>query len=94
MRRFDPAGKPSPADYTQKRVDEKTVVKTANLSPESRGALATIDLHFHALRREAGSRWMDAGVPLATIQRWLGHTNMSQTSTYLTTPIGKNPHRP
>ncbi len=41
------------------------------------------DLHFHDLRREAGSRWMDAGVPLATIQRWLGHHNISQTSTYL-----------
>ena len=40
-------------------------------------------LHFHDLRREAGSRWMDAGVPLATIQRWLGHHNISQTSTYL-----------
>jgi hypothetical protein len=26
---------------------------------------------------------MDAGVPLATIQRWLGHHNISQTSTYL-----------
>ena len=41
------------------------------------------DLHFHDLRREAGSRWMDAGVPLATIQRWLGHANIAQTSTYL-----------
>ena len=41
------------------------------------------DLHFQDLRREAGSRWMDAGVPLATIQRWLGHHNISQTSTYL-----------
>ena len=38
---------------------------------------------FHDLRREAGSRWMDAGVPIATIQRWLGHANVSQTSTYL-----------
>jgi integrase len=44
-----------------------------------------VDLHFHDLRREAGSRWMEAGVPLATIQRWLGHTNISQTSVYLTT---------
>ena len=45
---------------------------------------AKIDgLHFHDLRREVGSRWMDAGVPLATIQRWLGHHNISQTSTYL-----------
>jgi hypothetical protein len=26
---------------------------------------------------------MDAGVPIATIQRWLGHANVSQTSTYL-----------
>ena len=38
------------------------------------------DLHFHDLRREAGSRWMEAGVPLATIQKWLGHTNIAQTS--------------
>ncbi|MGE3520425.1 MAG: tyrosine-type recombinase/integrase [Vicinamibacterales bacterium] len=43
------------------------------------------DLHFHDLRREAGSRWMEAGVSLATIQKWLGHTNISQTSTYLAT---------
>jgi integrase len=42
-------------------------------------------LHFHDLRREAGSRWMEAGVPLATIQKWLGHTNIAQTSTYLST---------
>jgi hypothetical protein len=26
---------------------------------------------------------MDAGVPLSVIQRWLGHHNISQTSTYL-----------
>ncbi len=45
----------------------------------------TPDLHFHDLRREAGSRWMEAGVPLATIQKWLGHTNIAQTSTYLAT---------
>jgi integrase len=50
---------------------------------------ATItDLHFHDLRREAGSRWMDNGTPLATIQRWLGHTNISQTSTYLGASLG------
>jgi integrase len=45
-------------------------------------------LHFHDLRREAGSRWMDAGIPLATIQRWLGHKNISQTSTYLGASLG------
>ena len=62
---------------------EPTYTAGANLDAESRAALRTIDLHFHDLRREAGSRWMDAGVPLATIQRWLGHDNISQTSTYL-----------
>ena len=60
-----------------------TYVAGANLSPATREALREINLHFHDLRREAGSRWMDAGVPLATIQRWLGHANVSQTSTYL-----------
>lgn len=45
------------------------------------------DLHFHDLRREAGSRWMEGGVPLVTIQRWLGHTNIAQTSTYLATTV-------
>jgi integrase len=54
-----------------------------NLSAASRAALRAIDLHFHDLRREAGSRWMDGNVPIATIQRWLGHSNVSQTSTYL-----------
>lgn len=43
------------------------------------------DLHFHDLRREAGSRWMERGVSLATIQKWLGHANIKQTSTYLAT---------
>lgn len=64
---------------------------SANLTPESRAALAAIDLHFHDLRREAGSRWMDGGVPLATIQRWLGHSNIAQTSTYLSgTPASEH----
>jgi hypothetical protein len=31
---------------------------------------------------------MDAGVPLATIQRWPGHHHISQTSTYLAAPPG------
>jgi integrase len=63
--------------------EKPSYTKTMNLDPASRAILNKIDLHFHDLRREAGSRWMDAGVPIATIQRWLGHTNVSQTSTYL-----------
>lgn len=33
---------------------------------------------------------MDAGVPLATIQRWLGHANIAQTSTYLGASLGND----
>ena len=61
----------------------RSYTNTGNFTPKARAALKTIDLHFHDLRREAGSRWMDAGVPIGTVQRWLGHTNVSQTSTYL-----------
>ena len=56
---------------------------TKGLAPESRAALRAIDLHFHDLRRECGSRWLEGGVQLHKIQAWLGHANISQTSTYL-----------
>lgn len=58
-------------------------VKTAVLTPESRALLNTIDLNFHDLRREAGSRWLEGGVPLHTVRDWLGHTSVAQTSIYL-----------
>lgn len=35
-----------------------------------RAQLKAINLHFHDLRREAGSRWLDGGVPLHTIRDW------------------------
>ena len=60
-----------------------TYTETAQLTAASRATLEAIDLHFHDLRREAGSRWFDGGVPLHTIRDWLGHTNIAQTSTYL-----------
>jgi integrase len=53
------------------------------LSATSRTELATIDLHFHDLRHEAGCRWLENGVPLHHVQELLGHTNLAQTSTYL-----------
>lgn len=67
-------------------------VWTSTLTPECRAELHRINLHFHDLRREAGSRWLDSGlVPLTTIKAWLGHANLSQTSTYLESQtIGQN----
>lgn len=83
-RRKDPAGEPLPPDtfvFGDEVGRRRGSIKTAWRLTCAR---AKIDgLHFHDLRREAGSRWMDANVPLATIQRWLGHHNISQTSTYL-----------
>jgi integrase len=53
------------------------------LKPESRAALRSIDLHFHDLRHEGGSRLLEAGWPIHHVQQMLGHANLSQTSTYL-----------
>lgn len=57
--------------------------KGGKLSEGSRAALASINLHFHDLRHEAGSRWLEAGMPLHHIKEILGHRNISQTDTYL-----------
>jgi integrase len=57
--------------------------KTHALSEASRADLEAIDLHFHDLRHEGGSRLLEAGWPLHHVQLMLGHANLSQTSTYL-----------
>jgi integrase len=53
------------------------------LSPQSRAIYRQIDLHFHDLRHEAGSRLLEAGWPLHEVQQMLGHASLEQTSTYL-----------
>jgi integrase len=57
--------------------------KSKALAAPSRAALRAIDLHFHDLRHEAGSRLLESGWPLHHVQEMLGHANVSQTSTYL-----------
>ncbi|MFN7982952.1 MAG: site-specific integrase [Vicinamibacterales bacterium] len=88
-RRNDPDGKALPpeafvfGDELGRRIGSFKTAWKAALK-----AAAIKDLRFHDLRREAGSRWMDAGIPLATIQRWLGHSNIAQTSKYLAASLG------
>ena len=53
------------------------------LAPASRRHLQTINLHFHDLRHEAGSRWLEAGWPLHKVRDMLGHATIDQTDTYL-----------
>jgi integrase len=83
-RRNDPAGEPLQPDayvFGDEVGRRRRSLRTAWKLTCERAAIK--GLHFHDLRREAGSRWMDAGVPLHMIQKWLGHANISQTSTYL-----------
>jgi len=56
---------------------------STRLSPESEAAYHAIDLHFHDLRHEAGSRLLEAGWPVHHVQHMLGHASLQQTSTYL-----------
>ncbi len=51
--------------------------------PESREIYRRVDLHFHDLRHEAASRWLEAGMSLHHIKALLGHASLSTTDTYL-----------
>jgi integrase len=76
-----------------KRAWETAVLKAHGHGPQwathgklarvSRAALDAIDLHFHDLRHEGGSRLLEAGWPLHHVQHMLGHASASQTATYL-----------
>ena len=59
------------------------------LAPASQAAYRAIDLHFHDLRHEAGSRWLEAGMPIHHVKQLLGHASIGTTDTYLnSTRIG------
>ena len=53
------------------------------LTDGCRQRLNEIDLHFHDLRHEAGSRWAEGGMPLHHVKELLGHANIKTTDTYL-----------
>src|SRR5438046_221792 len=64
----------------------KPTSKRRSLDTVSRAEFARIDLHFHDLRREAGSRWLEGGVPLHTVRDWLGHTSIVYLASSVETP--------
>jgi integrase-like protein len=84
MRRTAADGQPHPQEAfvfgtaTGERIVEH---KTAWGNAVRRAGLT--NLHTHDLRRESGSRLLEAGVSLHVVSVWLGHSNVSQTSTYL-----------
>jgi integrase len=53
------------------------------ISPKSRATFQQIDLHMHDLRRECGSRLLEAGAGIHEVREWLGHTDISTTGRYL-----------
>ena len=61
--------------------------KRDQLAPESLAAYRAINLHFHDLRREFGSRVLESGSSLIEARDLLGHANISQTSTYLQSTV-------
>ena len=84
MARHDPAGHVlgSEAYVFGTEVGEHTKsVKAAWLTACRKAGIR--DLHFHDLRHEAGSRFLEAGWPLHEVQYMLGHADIRTTSTYL-----------
>jgi integrase len=53
------------------------------LSRESRAVFQRIDVVFHDLRHEAGSRLLESGWPLHQVAHMLGHASVETTNTYL-----------
>jgi integrase len=90
MGQTDPAGQPFGADrYVFGDTVGRRVraIKTAWRATCRRAGI--MDLHFHDLRHEAGSRLLEAGWPLHHVKDMLGHANISTTDTYLNvTKIG------
>jgi len=60
------------------------------LSAKCREQIRQIDLHFHDLRHEVGSRWLEGRIPIHHMKELLGHANIKTTDTYLNaTRIGR-----
>jgi integrase len=57
--------------------------KNGRLTPECRRQLSAINLRFHDLRREAGSRFLEGGMAANYVQKFLDHAKLSTTSRYL-----------
>jgi integrase len=62
---------------------EPTRTATGQLTATARRQLQEIDLHFHDLRHEAGSRFLEAGWPIHHVKDMLGHADLKTTGIYL-----------
>ncbi len=79
MGRHDPAGRyfaPDAFVFGNEVGEPIKSVKTGWLSACRKAGIE--DLHFHDLRHEAGSRFVEAGMPLHHVQEMLGHSDSSR----------------
>ena len=86
LRRHDPAGREFKSEafvFGNALGEPVGSVDTAWRAACRRAGI--VGLHFHDLRREAGSRLLEGGVPEHYVQRFLDHANLSTTSRYLKT---------
>ena len=84
MVRHDPEGKEhSPAAFVFGDAIGGRIADPKKAWVKACTAAGIINLHFHDLRHEAGSRLLEAGWPLHHVQEMLGHADLKQTSTYL-----------
>src|SRR5208282_789773 len=64
--------------FNKGRYDRKRPVEvTCKTDPVCR------HVFLHRLRKTCASRWEAAGIPVRTIQAWLGHKDLSTTQRYL-----------
>jgi integrase/recombinase XerD len=40
-------------------------------------------IYLHRFRKTCATRWQEHGIPLRTVQAWLGHKNLETTQRYL-----------
>jgi integrase len=83
LRRNGPDGKPLADDahvFGNEVGERQDSIKTAWRTTCRKAGID--DLHFHDLRREAASRWLEAGVPLLIVSYLLGHAQVTTTNQY------------
>ena len=94
MRRTDPKGEPFPASayvFGNEVGERIKSVRKAWTRTCARAGIA--GLHFHDLRREFASQLQEApGVSPHEVATWLGHSNISTTSRYLSTTTAGHLH--
>lgn len=58
------------------------LIASRNLRRDSHWSTIAPDLRLYDLRHVAVSEWVRAGVPLATVRTWAGHSSLAVTSRY------------